>query len=239
VTSLKSSAPAVSRGWLPTLGLLAGQLLTAWAVILALMIGVGLALTGPLADVWPLTVEDNVSTALERGRTPLGDTLSQWASALGNTTTIVPLCLVCMLALRWVLHRWREAIMVGCATLGQSVVFLCTTLAIDRERPDVEHLDPAPPTSSFPSGHTSASLALYLSLALVVHERVRERWVRRGLMVVLAMLPIAVALGRLYRGMHHPSDIAGAVLNAGLVLVATFMVVRRMRLPDDEGQASQ
>ena len=54
------------------------------------------------------------------------------------------------------------------AVSAQALVFLFTTLAIDRERPAVKHLDVSPPTSSFPSGHTSAAFALYVGLAVVL-----------------------------------------------------------------------
>src|SRR3712207_9328453 len=123
-----------------------------WAVVLALVTGVGLTMTCALADDWPLDAEDGVSRALESGRTPLGDMLTAWASALGNTWTIVPLCLACMLVLRRALHRWREAPLVGGATSGQSVGFLCTTVVIDRERTEGAHPEPARPTSSLPPG---------------------------------------------------------------------------------------
>jgi membrane-associated phospholipid phosphatase len=197
----------------------AARVVGCWVLIFALMVGLGELVTGPLKDHWPLDVEDGINRNFAAGRTPTGTTWSTWFSALGNTSTIVPLCAVLFVLLRLVLHRWREAIFVATCTVGQSLVFLFTTLLIDRERPDVPKLDESPPTSSFPSGHTSAATALYLSLAVVVHRTVRNPWLRRGLIVLLALLPICVATGRLYRGMHHPSDVAAAALNGGLVLI--------------------
>ena len=42
-------------------------------------------------------------------------------------------------------------------------------MLVDRARPPVVHrLDTAPPTSSFPSGHTAAAVVLYVGLALIV-----------------------------------------------------------------------
>ncbi len=58
------------------------------------------------------------------------------------------------------LRRWREPLFLCAAVTAQAVVFYLTTLVIDRRRPVVRHLDDSPPTSSFPSGHTSASVAL-------------------------------------------------------------------------------
>jgi membrane-associated phospholipid phosphatase len=54
-----------------------------------------------------------------------------------------------------------RGVLPGGAVAVQATVFLMTTLAIDRPRPAVVHLDTSPPTSSFPSGQTAAAMALY------------------------------------------------------------------------------
>ena len=93
-------------------------------------------------------------------------------------------------------------------------MFFFTTLAIDRERPAVKHMDESPPTSSFPSGHTSAAVALYVGLAVVLATLAHRTWLK-ALCWLLILVPVAVALSRLYRGMHHPSDVSASFLNGG------------------------
>ena len=203
-------------------GTVAAKILGSWVVIFALITGIGLLVTGPLSDVWPFTREDALNRSLAQGRTPDATEWSFWFSALGNTSTIVPLCALFFVTLRVTLQRWREAVFVVVCTIGQSLVFLSTTLVIDRERPDVPKLDESPPTSSFPSGHTSAATALYLALAVVVHRTVRLTWLRRALIVLLALLPLCVLVGRLYRGMHHPSDVTASLLNGALILTTAY-----------------
>ncbi|MDX3540273.1 diacylglycerol kinase family protein [Streptomyces sp. MB09-01] len=78
----------------------------------------------------------------------------------------------------------------------------------------------APPTSSFPSGHVGASVALYGGLATLVWNRVRGPW-RYVAAAVLVLVPPVVGLSRMYRGMHHPSDVAGGLVNG----VATLLVM--------------
>jgi membrane-associated phospholipid phosphatase len=219
--------------WGRVLPRLVAGLLLRWLVVLAIVVTLGMLLTRVADTVWPFTVEDGVVRGLEQARTATGDTATLFMSGLGNTSTVVSLCLLAAGLLRLVLHRWREAVLVLSVTLGQSVVFLATTLLIDRERPDVDKLDESPPTSSFPSGHTSAAIALSVSLAVVVHRRVRSRWARRLVVAVLLCLPALVAIGRLYRGMHHPSDVVGSLVNAGLLLVLTDRLLRATPLPDD------
>jgi undecaprenyl-diphosphatase len=76
-------------------------------------------------------------------------------------------------------------------------------------------MDKSPPTSSFPSGHTSAAFALYVGLALVLSMLVRRTWLK-VLLWVLILVPISVAIARLYRGMHHPSDVTASFVNGAI-----------------------
>ncbi|MFC8228980.1 diacylglycerol kinase family protein [Streptomyces sp. NPDC057287] len=186
----------------------------------ALMVGVGLLLTGPAARAWPLTSEDEVNEALERARTGTLDTVSLIVSEAGNTVTVVVGTLLACLALLLVprLPRWRDALFLSVAVSLQSLVFLVITEAVDRTRPDVDRLDASPPTSSYTSGHTGAATALYAGLAVLVLHRAKGPW-RRVVAVLLLLLPLLVGLARAYRGMHHPTDVAGGLLNGGLSLL--------------------
>ena len=78
---------------------------------------------------------------------------------------------------RWAFGRWRESLVVIYAVVGETAIFMATTLFIDRPRPTVTHLDVAPPTSSFPSGHTAAAVCFYGSIAAIVVWHSRKRWV--------------------------------------------------------------
>lgn len=221
--------------WLRALGGLTARLVAGWIIIAGLMVGLGSLLIGPVKDEWPLTEEDDITTALSNDRTRTWDDITWWWSETGNTATIIVTCGIVVVILRLTLHRWREGLFVIAATGGQAVVFLAASSFIDRERPDVPKLDISPPTSSFPSGHTSAALALYGSLALVIIWSVRRTSIVWLATTVLLSLPILVAWARLYRGMHHPSDVVGSLVNATLcIALAWFLVQHRARLPEDD-----
>ncbi|MFJ4612933.1 diacylglycerol kinase family protein [Streptomyces griseus] len=194
----------------------------------ALVAGAGLLITGPARGLWPMTAEDAAVEALEDARTATLDTASSVASALGDTATVVGITLLVCLGLVLVprLPRWREAVFLAVGVSLQSAVFVLITASVDRTRPDVERMDASPPTSSYTSGHTGAATALYAGLAVLVLSRVRAPW-RRPLAAVLLLLPLLVGLARLYRGMHHPTDVAGGLANGALSL----FVVGRALLP--------
>jgi undecaprenyl-diphosphatase len=80
--------------------------------------------------------------------------------------------------------------------------------------------------ASYPSGHTAAAIAVYCGLALLVTSRVPSRWARVAIWMVAVAVPVFVALSRMYRGMHHPLDVAGGVVIGVAALVAMVLVSR-------------
>jgi len=182
------------------------------ALLLGVMIALGLLVTKVMMHVWPLTVEDSVNREFERDRTPEANAVSSFFSTLADTPVIIAVTALPALVLRLTLKRWREPIFLCAAVTAQAIVFFLTTLVIDRHRPAVGHLDSSPPTSSFPSGHTSASVALYVGLALVLSLLVHRTGLKAACWLLL-LVPIGVALSRMYRGMHHPTDVMASFLN--------------------------
>lgn len=204
---------------------LVGAALLLWAVLC----GIGWLLSHPLADTAFEDWDGWVDRWFARHRTLTWNTVTHWVTYAAETYTVIAIGLVFFVVLRLKLHRWRESIFLFAAVVGEVLIFVCTTLIIDRHRPAVPHLDDAPPTSSFPSGHTAASLALYGALAIVAVRVAGAGWVR-GLAVTLAVLvPVCVAFARMYRGMHFPTDTMGGVLLSIVWLTVTTRVVLSRR----------
>jgi membrane-associated phospholipid phosphatase len=192
------------------------------ALLLGLIIGLGLLITKVWERAWPFTAEEGINRDLASGRTGFWDGTTWLVSTVGSTPVIIAVTALVAIVLRLTLHRWREPLYLCAAVSAQAIVFLFATMAIDRGRPNVSHLDQSPPTSSFPSGHTSAAVALYVGLAFVLAMLVR----RTGLKVLCwapILVPLAVAVSRLYRGMHYPSDVVVSFLNG----VACILIMAR------------
>jgi membrane-associated phospholipid phosphatase len=100
---------------------------------------------------------------------------THYATDAAETPTIAALAVLTVAgaALAW--RRWREPMLLAVAVAGEVLIFVTITLLVDRPRPPVSHLDVAPPTSSFPSGHTAAAVALYGAWAVLAWQRSRSR----------------------------------------------------------------
>jgi membrane-associated phospholipid phosphatase len=206
------------------------------AIVLWLAIAAfGKLLTGPLVS-WNHS-ESALNRSLQDTRDRAWDTITAIWSHIGNTEIIIGVTLVAVVLVWWRTRRWWFAIIPAIAISLQAAIFVAATLVTGRPRPDVPHLDPAPPTSSYPSGHVGASVALYGSLAIMA-TTIQRTWLRRIVIGVCSLIPVLVAYARLYRGMHHLSDVVVGAIN-GLVcagLAAYCMFYRHGRETEsDEG----
>lgn len=205
------------------------RLIPSAVLLWALLAGLGYILTRWLTHTafarWDLSVDRWF--AGHRGRS--WNLATQIGSHAAETYTVVAIGVVLFVGLRVVLGRWRESLFLAVAVVGEVMIFVGTTLVIDRPRPAVPHLDAAPPTSSFPSGHVAAAVALYGAFAVVVWLSSRRGWLRAAAAVLAVAVPVAVGISRLSRGMHYPTDVlAGALLGAAW-LSATALVLLRDR----------
>ena len=154
--------------------------------------------------------------------------LTHLTTYLAETMTVIAVGLVAFVLLRLGLKRWREPLFLAVALIGEVTIFVSTTLLVDRDRPPVKHLDGAPPTSSFPSGHTAASVALYGGLAVIAWRVGAAAWLRTLATVAAVLVPVLVAVSRMYRGMHYPTDvIAGALLACCWLAVTSTVILGR------------
>ena len=178
--------------------------------LFALVVGVGLALTGPLVGL--SHSEESINKYLADHRTTRWNAITLVWSHIGNTGIVVGVCIAVAALVLWRTRDWRLAAVPLIAISLQLVIFLLAAHLVGRTRPPVAKLDPAPPTSSYPSGHVGATTALYVGFALLA-TRIRRAWLRWATIAVCLAVPLLVSFARLYRGMHHISDVAAAMLN--------------------------
>ena len=201
-------------------------LLIAFVAIAAVAIALGLLLTKVL---FPHT---GLAAADERFVRSLTDSRSSGltdASLIGSMIAggvVLPIVAGVTALAAAVMRQWRVVGFLVFALALEAGVYRATTLVVHRERPDVHRLEGLPANASYYSGHTAASIAVYCGIALLVTSRIRNRVAQVAIWVAAIAIPIFVAWARMYRGMHHPLDVAGGVL-VGVAVVAAMVLVCR------------
>jgi membrane-associated phospholipid phosphatase len=209
--------------WLPSL-------LVSWIVanigallVAAGMIGLGFFTTKVLLSIQAVEDADEwLPSWLAAHRTPFLTDVSYVGSNMANAPVLIPL--VGVVALTLVLRgRWRMASFPVQAGLAEALAYALTVLLVVRIRPSVVQLDTFQITHSFPSGHVAASVAVYGSLALLLTAHLRATWARLPIWTIAGAIPLVVAWSRMYRGEHHPIDVAaGALMGLGALTAALF-----------------
>jgi undecaprenyl-diphosphatase len=204
-------------------GRVAAGVLVAWVLIVGVVTGLGELVThygngNVLGD-------RTIPHWLAAHRTP---GLTRWSlvfTTLGATGAILIVALATCVVFLAVTRHWRPVIFIAVVMFGELAAFLTAAAVVKRPRPDVSHLDQHLPTSAYPSGHEAATCCLYIAIAILVIGHARGWW--RWLFLVPAIaMPVLVALSRMYRGEHHPTDILGSLVFAALWLTATSVLIK-------------
>jgi undecaprenyl-diphosphatase len=227
---------AVRTGRLRHPAQIAAGIVVAWVLILGIIVGVGKLVTkygngNVLGD-------RTIPHWLAAHRTPTLDRWSLVFSILGATQAILILALATCVVFLALTRHWRQVRYIAVVMLGELAAFLTAAAVVKRPRPDVPHLDQHLPTSAFPSGHEAATCCLYVAIAILVIGHARGWWRWLFLLPAIAM-PVLVAMSRMYRGEHHPTDILGSLLFAALWLTATYLLIKPNADRHAEGRSGQ
>ena len=108
------------------------------------------------------------------------------------------------------------AFMVFVSVAGGTVLSSALKWGIGRPRPDLVPHGMEVYTASFPSGHSTMSAVVYLTLGALL-ARTQPRWrVKVFLLGLAASVTVIVGISRIYLGVHWPTDVLGGwALGAG------------------------
>lgn len=138
----------------------------------------------------------------------------------GSTLFIIGACLFILIFLK---NKKMAITIVGSVAIS-TIVNNVIKLIFRRERPLVRKLVEER-SFSFPSGHTMAAVTLYGILIFFVMKSKLNKSLKIAISVVLGLLPICVAISRIYLGAHFASDVTGAAITStALLLVETYYI---------------
>jgi undecaprenyl-diphosphatase len=221
---LKPAQPESSAGSpVRQYGRTAAAVVVAWVLIVGIIVGLGELITkdGNGNVLGDRTIPHWFAAHRTSGWT-------QWSlifTTLGATQAILIVALATCVVFLAITRRWRPVVFVAVLMFGELATFLVAAAVVKRPRPDVTQLDQHLPTSAYPSGHEAATCCLYIAIAILVIGHARGWW--RWLFLVPAIaMPVLVALSRVYRGEHHPTDLLASLLFAALWLTAASVLIK-------------
>jgi membrane-associated phospholipid phosphatase len=169
--------------------------------------------------------DEHVDVWLAAHRTPFRTHLSLIGSIMSGGV-VLPIVAGLTAFASAVMRKWRLAAFLVFVLGVESASYRITTLAVHRHRPRVHRLEHLPVNASYPSGHTAASIAVYCGLALLLTSLIRNFAFRTVAWCVAVLIVAFDVYSRLYRGMHHPIDVAGGVV---VGVAAVYLLVLTCR----------
>ncbi len=221
---ISSAIAARLSTWRPT-AVFTVTFLAGYVLLAAGLIALGLLLTEVLLPIDPVLEADQAFPSyLEDNRTADLTDLS-YAASLAGDIPVLPILVILAIIVGLIARKMIVGVFLLAAVAAEVTLYRLGTIVVPRNRPDVERLDVLPVDHSFPSGHVAASLVVYVGIALLVASRCRAHWTTVLTWAVGVLMVIAVAVSRIYRGMHHPLDaLSGTLLGIGCLLIALVAV---------------
>jgi undecaprenyl-diphosphatase len=141
---------------------------------------------------------------------------------LGTNITLLPLtiCAVLWLVLRK--KRYHEAVYMAVVQVGSNSLNPAIKFLYVRERPSIIPRRGWYDWAAYPSGHAIASIAVLVTLCIVLYRVKGWRWPA----FVVAPLLLVSLFSRIYLGVHWPTDVIGGMLMGLVWLGFTYFAFR-------------
>lgn len=156
-------------------------------------------------------------------------------TALGSVSVLT--LITVFAALYLVLQRqWRLLGLVLVAVLGGTLMLVLVKEIFARTRPDLVPALMDESSYSFPSGHSTLSAVVYLSLAVLLARLQSTKRLRIFIISAGLLVTALVGVSRVILGVHYPSDVLagwsiGLAWAALCLFAAAFIEYRRNKHP--------
>jgi undecaprenyl-diphosphatase len=173
---------------------------------------------------WPYLahLDQGVMTLVQEHRSDVAQTFVVLVTGLGDLKTQICAAAALLIILS-ITRQWRHAIFACSTIVGAAIINQSMKFTFARARPEI--LAQPLSTYSMPSGHSSASFALFMTLAVLAGRgqpvRLRMTW------LLLGSIPAAsIAMSRVYLGVHWPTDVLAGMLLAFFTCAASLAFVQ-------------
>lgn len=164
--------------------------------------------------------DDGVYNLVTRNTNSFLDNMYKVFTFLASTLFVVSSCVALLVFMK---NKKIAGTIFGSVAIS-TIVNIVIKSIFRIPRPEVRRLVEEK-SFSFPSGHTMAAVTLYGILIFFVMRSKLQKNVKLAISIVLGLLPICVAVSRIYLGAHFASDVIGAAITStALLLVETYFI---------------
>lgn len=180
---------------------------------LVFLIVAGWAFTAVVSDVAArsdlVSVDAPITEYFADHREPWLTTATEWVTALGSLSVLVPL--LAAVAVGWLIRtrRWGVALFLLLALAGAVVAIDVLKDLVERGRPPTRFAVSDASGLAFPSGHAALATVGFGALAYIHGAVVRWWSARVAIWAAAVTVTLLVGFSRVYLGVHWFSDVLG------------------------------
>jgi len=158
-------------------------------------------------------LDDSIYNSLISIRSNGWDTFFKTVTILGNIITVIIVTVLLFFLLKRTDYYVLLTSIITTVTMNQLLKH-----TIRRIRPD--HIRLIKENGfSYPSGHAMISIALYGCLLYLIYKKIKNKYLKISLIVLLTFVIMGIGTSRIYVGVHYPSDILGGYTLALMILM--------------------
>ena len=173
-------------------------------------------------------VDQRLADWLHEHATPLWTDFFEKVTWLGNVPVLAVVAVIAAVVLAYK-RQIAELQLFVLAAVGTEILTTGLKLGFQRERPFFPDPLATETSYSFPSGHSSVSLAVYGTLGYIAARHLSTRRAQIAILAAAATLVGLIGFSRLYLGVHFLSDVI-AGFSVALAWIALCVVLLHLRL---------
>lgn len=175
-------------------------------------------------------IDNSVAQMFFNNRTRLLDYLFVIVSYMGETLTIVILCVILLL----LPNRKQVGLPVVTLTIISLIINFVLKMIVARQRPESLFLIQdtlgykMPDGYSFPSGHAQTANIFYFSLSFSILNNIHKKWAKILLITFTTFFCLFMCLARVYLCVHFLTDVLCGLCIMITIFCAYFLIQKKL-----------
>ncbi len=143
------------------------------------------------------------------------------------------LIVAAILVLAYFVKYHLEALLLAMVAITSEILNFAVKTIVHQPRPspDLIHVVKILTSYNFPSGHVMFFTSFFAFLWFLIYRLCHPSWQRTAFLVILGLMVALVGISRIFLGAHWFSDVLGAYLLGGAILLVSIRIYNQNKLP--------